>query len=144
MTQAIAHPIAYLSFDGNCAEAMRFYERVLNGKLKAMITNGETPVAAQMPPGSEHRIMHALLEFKGGGSLMAGDTCPINPYQGMKGFMLALMYDTVAEADRVFGALAEGGKVTMPLGPTFWAKSFGMVTDRFGTSWGINGESIAN
>ena len=142
MTQSIAHPIAYLSFDGNCAEAMRFYERVLDGKLKAMITNGETPMAAQLPPGSEHRIMHALLEFKGGGSLMAGDH--MGAYEGMKGFMLALMYDTVAEAERVFGALAEGGKVTMPLGPTFWAKSFGMVTDRFGTSWSINGESIPN
>ena len=142
MTQSIAHPIAYLSFDGNCAEAMRFYERVLDGKLKAMITNGETPMAAQLPPGSEHRIMHALLEFKGGGSLMAGDH--MGTYEGMKGFMLALMYDTVAEAERAFGALAEGGKVTMPLGPTFWAKSFGMVTDRFGTSWSINGESIPN
>ena len=143
MTQSIAHPIAYLAFDGNCAEAMRFYERVLNGKLKAMMTNGETPMAAQMPPGAEHKIMHALLELKGGGSLMAGDDC-MGTYQGMKGFMLALMYDTVAEAERVFGALAEGGKVTMPLQPTFWTKSFGMVVDRFGTSWGVNGESIPN
>ena len=141
MTQSVTHPIAYLTFDGNCAEAMRFYERVLNGKLKAMITNGKTPMAAQMPPGSEHKIMHALLEFKGGGSLMAGDDC-MGTYQGMKGVMLALMYDTVAEAERVFNTLGDGGKVTMPLEPTFWAKSFGMVTDRFGTSWAVNGESI--
>jgi PhnB protein len=49
-------------------------------------------------------------------------------------------YPTVAEAERVFRALADGGKVTMPQQPTMWARSCGMVTDRFGTPWIINGE----
>ena len=131
---------AYLSFDGNCAEAMKFYARVLGAKVEALITYGQ--VAAEMPTPAGHadRIMHAYLvhpDF----ALMAGDTPPGVPYQGINGVMLALTYPTAAESQRVFAALADGGKVTMPLGETFWADSFGMVTDHFGTPWGVNGGS---
>ncbi|MGL4230145.1 MAG: DUF6596 domain-containing protein [Casimicrobium sp.] len=70
------------------------------------------------------------------------DSPPGMPYEGIKGIMLTLTYPTVSEATSVFNALAESGKITMPLSPTFWAKTFGMVTDRFGVSWGINGEEI--
>jgi PhnB protein len=72
-------------------------------------------------------------------SLMAGDTPPGVPHTGMHGIMLTLTYPTAEAARRVFGALAEGGKINMPLGETFWADAFGMVVDRFGTPWGING-----
>ncbi len=142
---------AYLSFNGNCAEAMNFYAQVLGAKLEALISFGDMPAdagngcsdgqATAMPPMSAadaKRIMHAYLvhpEF----SLMAGDTPPGMPYAGIQGVMLALSYPTVDEATRVFNALAAGGKVQMPLGETFWAKAFGMVTDRFGTPWGVNG-----
>ena len=135
-------PIAYLAFDGNCAEAMRFYEKVLRGKLEMMLTNAESPMADMMPKEAGHRIMHAALALDGDGHLYAGDCPPGMPYQGIHGVMLALSYDSVAEATRVFNELAAGGRVTMPLAPSFWAKAFGMVTDRFGTSWGINGEPI--
>ncbi|MEO6407623.1 MAG: VOC family protein [Burkholderiaceae bacterium] len=136
------HPIPYLSFDGNCADAMRFYERALGGKLEAVITNRQTPYAAQTPEAQLDRVMHAYLALPDGGSLYAGDSMSDERYAGMQGVMIALTYDTVADAERVFAALSEGGKVTMPLGPTFWAKTFGMLVDRFGTPWGINGESI--
>ncbi len=136
------HPIPYLSFDGNCAEAMRFYERALGGQLEAVITNRQTPYADQTPPDQLDRVMHAYLALPGGGSLYAGDSMADSPYTGINGVMVALTYDTVAEAERVFAALCEGGKVSMPLGPTFWAKTFGMVTDRYGTPWGINGEAL--
>jgi PhnB protein len=132
---------AYLSFDGTCAEAMNFYARVLGAKVEALITYGEVPADANCPPTPpEHagRIMHAYMvhpQF----SLMAGDAPPGMPFEGMKGFMLALMFDSVAEAERVFTAFAEGGTVQMPLGETFWVERFGMVTDRFGTPWGITG-----
>ena len=135
-------PIAYLSFDGNCADAMRFYAKVLPGTLEAMMTNAETPMAEMMPKGAGDRIMHAALALDGDGHLYAGDCPPGVPYGGISGVMLALTYDSVAEATRVFDALADGGRVTMPMAPTFWAKAFGMVTDRFGTPWGINGERI--
>jgi PhnB protein len=136
------HPIAYLGFDGNCAEAMRFYERALGGKLEALMTNGASPMAAHCPPESHDRIMHARLALPGGGVLMAGD-CPGNAaYEGIKGVALTLNYDTVAEAEQRFAALAAGGKITMPMQPTFWAKTWGMLVDRYGTPWIVNGELL--
>ena len=132
---------AYLSFDGNCAEAMRFYERVLKGNLKALLKNSDTPAAEHVPPGTEDRIMHAYLEFDGG-SLMAGDAMPDPPYEGIKGVALALQYEDTAQAKRVFDALSEGGNVTMPWSPTFWAEAFGMTTDQYGTPWIVNGKSL--
>jgi PhnB protein len=127
----------YLFFDGTCADAMRFYERTLGGKLHLM-THGESPMAAQTPPGSANRILHARLELDGR-LLMASDSMVGQPTQGMKGFSLSLIYPTVAEAQRMFAALAEGGQITMPIGKTFWAEAFGMLVDRFGTPWMVNG-----
>jgi PhnB protein len=128
---------AYLIFDGTCAEAMRFYERTLGGKL-TLLTHADSPIAAQTPPGSANRIMHARLELDGR-LLMASDSMVGHPYEGMHGFSLSLIYPTAAEAKRVFDALAGGGKVTMPLQKTFWAEAFGMLVDRFGTPWMVNG-----
>ncbi|SNT09089.1 PhnB protein [Noviherbaspirillum humi] len=131
---------AYIGFDGNCADAMRFYERVLGGRIEMMMTHGESPVRDQLPPGNEDRVMHARLVLDQG-VLMAGDAmvgCG-SAYQGMKGFSLTLSYANAADAKPVFEALSEGGTITMPLQKTFWADSFGMLTDRFGTPWIING-----
>jgi PhnB protein len=128
---------AYLTFDGNCAEAMRFYERILGGKLDIM-TFGQSPMSDQMPPGSGDRVMHARLTLDGG-VLMASDSMPGQPFDGIRGCGLALNYPQAADARRIFDALAEGGRVTMPPEKTFWAELFGMVVDRFGTPWLING-----
>lgn len=128
----------YLFFDGNCAEAMRFYERTLGGKIEMMMTHAESPMAAQAAPGSADRIMHACLVIEGR-MLMASDTMAGDAYQGMKGFSLSLLYPTVAEAQKIFDALAKDGQVTMPMEKTFWAESFGMLVDRFGTSWMVSG-----
>lgn len=133
----------YLIFDGNCAEAMRFYQKTLGGKLEAMITNGESPIASQCPEGSADRIMHARLAFDGR-SIMASDAMGGAPYEGMSGFSLALYYPTVAEGNSVFNALAEGGRITMPMQKTFWSESFGMLVDRFGTPWMINSGAAAS
>ena len=128
---------AYLFFDGNCADAMRFYERTLGGKLD-MMTHADSPMADQTPPGSADRIMHARLGLDGG-TLMASDSMVGQPYGGMKGFSLSLVYLNVADAKAVFDALAAGGRVTMPLQKTFWAEAFGMLVDRFGTPWMVSG-----
>jgi PhnB protein len=132
---------AYLAFPGTCAEAMRFYERVLGGKLEALIKNGDTPAAEHVPPGNADRIMHAYLVFPGG-SLMAGDSMANEPYDGIKGVSIALSFDDTAEAKRVYDAFSEGGNVTMPWSPTFWAEAFGMLTDKYGTPWIVNGKSL--
>jgi PhnB protein len=129
----------YLFFDGNCAEAMRFYERMLGGKLDLMKAS-DSPVAAEIPPGSGDHILHARLVLDDGRVLMASDWIAGQPYPGEKGFSLSLGYPTVAEAQRVFDALAEGGRVNMPFQRTFWAEAFGMLEDRFGTPWMVNGE----
>jgi PhnB protein len=128
---------AYLTFDGNCAEAMRFYERTLGGTLEAMMTHADSPMKDQMPPGSADRIMHARLRL-GDRVLMASDGMAGQPYEGMKNFHLSLIYDDAGAARQVYDALAVGGKITMPLQKTFWAEAFGMLVDRYGTPWMVN------
>lgn len=131
----------YLFFDGNCAEAMRFYERTLGGKLEAMMRFDEGP--APCPEGGAGRIMHASLTL-GARRLLASDTVPKYPHEGFKGFNISIGYASTDEARRVFDALADGGKVMMPLQKTFWSEAFGMVADRFGVPWMISGGAQTN
>ena len=138
MTQAIA----YLAFDGNCADAMRFYEKALGDKLEVLMSGAESPMADQMPKEFAHRILHARLALPGGGLLYAGDAPANMPYEGIKGVSIAVDYASVAEAEKVFNALAAGGQVTMPMQSAFWAKRWGMLIDKFGTPWIVNGEPI--
>lgn len=138
MTQAIA----YLAFDGNCAEAMKFYERAMKGKLEVLMSGADSPMAAEMPKEFQHRILHARLALPGGGLLYAGDAPAHLPYEGIKGVSIAVDYATTGEAAEVFQALLEGGQVTMPMQPAFWARSWGMGVDRFGTAWIVNGEML--
>ena len=130
---------SYLFFDGTCAEAMRFYERTLGAQLEAVMTYDQSPDPAHCPPGAGDRVMHASL-LVDGRRLMASDVPPdmAADAKPMKGFALSLGYATVGEARRVFDALSQGGKVTMPMAKTFWAESFGMLTDRFGTAWMVS------
>lgn len=133
-------PTPYLSFDGNCTEAMRFYAEALGADLQVLMTTGESPMAADCPEADADRILHARLALPGGGLLMGAD-CPTSmPYEGIQGVSLALDYDTVAAAEKVFAALCDGGQVTMPMQPCFWAKAFGMCVDRYGVNWMVNGE----
>jgi PhnB protein len=128
---------SYLFFNGTCAQAMRFYEKTLGGKLEMMMTYADAP-PDQRPPGADDRIMHASLNVDGR-RLMASDTGPNDPNKGMSGFSLSLAYPTPEEARKVFDALAVGGNVVMPVGKTFWAEAFGMLTDLYVTSWMVSG-----
>ncbi|MFO0941151.1 MAG: VOC family protein [Pirellulales bacterium] len=133
-------PIPYLSFDGKCREAMNFYAKTFGGTIRLMMSGADSPVACQMPPEFADRILNAQLELPGGAMLYGGDAPAHMPYEGIKGITIALNYSSVDEAEAVFKAISEGGTVTMPYSPTFWAKKFGMATDRFGIHWIINGE----
>ena len=132
----------YLFFNGNCAEAMRFYEKALGGKLEMMMKASEAPPEAGEPckdAGAEaDAILHACVMVEGR-RLMASDWMSPEPYPGIHGVSISLVYPTVEEAKRKFDALAEGGKVIMPPGKSFWIESFGMLTDRYGANWMING-----
>jgi len=141
----MAQAIPYLAFNGDCAEAMRFYERAigLSAKLEIMMSGADSPMAAQIPPEHAHRILHARLRFDDGSCIYAGDAPMHLPYEGIKGVTLVMNYTSIAEAEAVFNSLSDGGTVTMPFQPAFWSKAAGMVTDRFGTPWVINGEVTA-
>lgn len=128
----------YLFFNGNCAEAMRFYEQVFGAKVDMMMTYGQSPEPQHCPPGSQDRVMHAHMTLQDR-TLMASDTPKGQEHPGMSGFAVSVNYPAVDEARRVFDALAGGGKVMMPLGKTFWSEAFGMLTDRFGVNWMVSG-----
>jgi PhnB protein len=83
--------------------------------------------------------MHAALEARGH-KLMASDKPPGMPFEGHKGFSLSVQANSVEEGKKLFDALAQGGQVTMPYGPQFWAVGFGMLTDKFGVPWMVNCE----
>jgi PhnB protein len=140
----------YLSFGGNTREAFAFYEKALGAKIETMMRYADMPASANPADGCGEGsapdgdgIMHACLSLPGGVMLFAGDTPPGRPHEGIHGVMLALQFDTSDQAHSAFHALSQGGQVTMPLAPSFWAKTFGMLTDRFGVSWAVNGEPIA-
>ena len=126
----------YLLFKGNCEEAFKFYAKVLGGKIEAMMTHEGTPAAEHTPPEWLKKILHARLVV-GDQVLMASDAPP-GRQEPMTGFSVTLDIPKVEDAERVFGALSEGGSVNMPIQETFWAKRFGMLVDRFGTPWMIN------
>jgi PhnB protein len=124
---------AHLTFGGNCAEAFRFYERALGGKLDAMVSYGETAMASSVPPAWREKIVHATLAV-GSAMLMGAD---VEGHEPARGFFVLISVADVAEAERVFAALSDGGVVRMPLQKTFWSPAFGVVVDRFGTPWEV-------
>jgi PhnB protein len=126
----------YLNFNGECETAFRFYERVLGGRIEAIMTHGESPIADQVPPAWHKRILHARLVV-GDAVLMASDSPPEH-YTKPSGIYVSISLEDPAEADRIFYALAENGTITMPIEKTFWAARFGMLVDRFGIPWMVN------
>ena len=127
----------YIFFTDKCREAMEFYAKVLGGKIDGMMTYGDAPAGPHNPPEMAHKVIHARLTV-GDAVLMASDGPEA---EVRKGFAVTLQFDTAAEVDRVFAALSEGGTVTMPVGETFFSHRFGMLTDRYGTPWMLNGPS---
>lgn len=126
----------YLNFNGQCREAFKFYEQVLGGKIEFMATFGESPMAAECPPGTLDHIMHVSLKV--GTCTLMGSDAPAGTFAQPQGLYVSINVDEPAEADRIFNALAEGGNVQMPIDKTFWAERFGMMVDRFGTPWMVN------
>jgi PhnB protein len=126
----------YLNFNGQCEAAFKFYERVLGGKIEAMITYAGTPAEEHAPPELRNKILHARL-IVGGDALMGSDAPP-DRYDAPKGFSVSLQIDDPADAERIFHALTENGIVQMPIQQTFWADRFGMLVDQFGIAWMVN------
>jgi PhnB protein len=131
--------VPYLSFNGECESAFKFYERALKGEIVAMLRFADAPPDVPRTPEAANRIMHARLRV-GERVLMGGDA-PVGLASKPQGFCVSLQVDDPAEAERIFTELSAGGKVMMPIGPTFWAERFCMFTDKFGVPWMVNCES---
>jgi PhnB protein len=125
----------YLFFDGRCDEAIEFYKSKLGAEVKALMRWKEAPEPDACPAGSADKVMHSELRI-GETTVMASDGS--NGYKGQPkfdGFSLTLSAANDAEAERLFGALSDGGQVQMPLAKTFFSSKFGIVADRFGVGW---------
>lgn len=128
----------HLHFKGNCAEAFRFYTETFGGKIVFAITYGESPASAQTPADFRDKIMHSRLDF--GGQFLLGMDAPPDRFHSPQGFNVMAAIEEPEAAERAFKSLSEGGTITMPFGETFWARGFGMCTDRFGIPWMVNCE----
>jgi PhnB protein len=123
----------YVNFPGKCAEAFRFYEKHLGGKIGMMMTHGQAPDQGKVNPDWKDAVLHARVSI-GGTELMGAD---IPSAQPMRSAYLSLSVESDAEAERIFSALSDGGEVFMPMEETFFATRFGQLRDRFGLNWMI-------
>lgn len=126
----------YLFFDGRCEEAINLYRKAAGAEVIMLLRFKESPEPPQpgmIPPGAENKVMHAALRIGDSTVLMSDGHCRGKP--NFQGVALSLTVANEAEADRVFGALGDGGQVQAPLSKTFFSPRFGMVADRFGVTW---------
>ena len=130
----------HLAYTGNCEEALNFYKSVLGGDITFIMRHGESPMKDQVPVDWHQKVMHATFTADGA-SIMACDRPPGMPGpNGFCGITLSIAGKDVASSKVVHKGLADGGQITLPFGPTFWAKGFGMLVDKYGVSWMVNSE----
>jgi PhnB protein len=125
----------YLNFGGNCAEAFQFYEKQLGGEITMMMRFSDQPDPKNIPKGMEDGVLYVNMQLAG--SEVMGSDVAADRFQPMRSVYLSLSLDSDAEAERVYALLKDGGEIFMPMAETFFASRFGMVRDRFGTSWMI-------
>lgn len=128
----------YLNFGGNCAEAFRFYEQHLGAKILILMTFGQAPDQSQIPAGQKGNVMHARITI--GDTDVLGSDVPPERFDPMRSVYLSLGVDSIAEAERIYNLLSDGGQIFMPMAETFFAHRFAMLRDKFGTSWMILNE----
>ncbi len=127
----------YLFFDGNCKKAFAFYEQAIDARIEDMMSWRDGPMADDMPAEMLDRVMHASL-LLGEERIMASDETPPENFKPMNGIRVVINANSAEDAERFFANLSEGGEINMPMEETFWAKRFGMLTDRFGVPWMVN------
>jgi PhnB protein len=125
----------YLFFDGRAAEALDFYKQAIGANVKMVMRWKDSPDQSKCTPANAEKVMHAQFEV-GETTIMASDGRNSGAPK-FDGFALTIAAKTEAEAEKLFGALGEGGQVTMPLGKTFFSPRFGMLADKFGVHWMI-------
>ena len=128
----------YLFFDGRCEEALEFYRSKLGAEVTALMRYKESPEQGGVQPGAGEKVMHSSFRLGDTEVLASDGMCQGQPK--FEGFSVTLTVPELAEAQRLFNALSDGGQVQQPLIETFFAKRFGMAADRFGVSWMILAE----
>lgn len=123
----------YVNFSGKCADAFRYYEAHLGGQVHMMMTHGQMPGPSPLGPEWKEAILHARMSL-GGSELLGADIPGAEP---LRSAYLTLTVDSDAEAERIYAALGDGGRVLMAMNETFFASRFGQVQDRFGINWMI-------
>lgn len=130
----------YLNFNGNCGEAFNFYKAAFGGEFAMIMRFGDVPPGTPKPEGDDpDKIMHVALPI-GNGTVIMGSDVPSSYGKVAFGqnFHISISTDSEKEADKLFAALSEGGKIMMPMDKTFWGAYFGMLTDKFGVNWMVN------
>ena len=128
----------YVMFNGNCADAIAFYEKVFDVKMEIMRYKDAPPDGGYEPPkGTEDYIMHAQFDIDGE-TIMMADMPPDEAVKIGDNITIMLEFDSADSAKAAFDALKEGGEISMELQETFWSKLFGSLTDKFGISWNIS------
>jgi PhnB protein len=126
----------YLNFNGCCDEALEFYKKAIGAKVGMLMRFKDAPDQSMISPGSENKVMHSSFQV-GETTIMASDgRC--TGKANFHGIALSITANSEAEADKLFGGLAEGGQVNMPLSKTFFSPKFGMLSDKFGVGWMIS------
>ena len=127
----------YLSFNGNCAEAVALYEKVFNTKAEIMRYSDAPENVYQSPPGTESHIMHAALTINGE-AIMMSDMPPEYPVTFGSNITLTVEFGDEDASRAAFDILKDGGEVAMEMQETFWSKCFGTLKDKFGVHWNIS------
>lgn len=132
----------YLNFNGNCREAVKYYAEVFGIETPQIMTFGDSPQNPeyQLPEEAKDLVMHARLTISGS-NVMFSDIFPGSPFQIGNNVTLALVSKDIDELKNSFNKLKEEGKVSMELQETFWSKSYGMLTDKFGVIWQFSHDS---
>ena len=125
----------YIHFAGNAEEALNFYKDVLNGEIVMLSRYGDSPVPAD--EDYKQKIIHARLVF-GENMIMISDTFKGNAVHTNGNIQLSVDVPDKLQLETVFGKMAAGGKIVMPLQDQFWGATFGMLQDKFGVNWMFN------
>lgn len=128
----------YLMFNGNCAEAFKFYEETLGAKIQVIMPFKDSPASDSVPAEFADKVLHASMMI--GSTMVMASDAPPGQYSQPQGISISLGLKDAAKGEQIFNALSDNGQVQMPYQATFWAAGFGMCVDRFGIPWMINVE----
>jgi PhnB protein len=128
----------YLNFNGNCEDAFKFYQKVFGGEFATVQRFKDEPNTKHSPSDAE-KIMHVSLPLGNGFILMGSDRPPaMGPGKMGENLSLSINAESKKQADELFNGLAQDGRITVPIGETFWGSYFGMVNDKYGVQWMVS------